>query len=100
MTKRPPYNRADKLSQGWEVEWCTSIPVDERGESEHDNATFSFRDFATEAEAMAFARTVLPQDQYGSVRVTPFHMERYESNLPGTFREYDSDCIYVESEEA
>jgi hypothetical protein len=86
------------LAEGFEVEWCVSIPTDECGDSLHDDADFRFADFATEAEAMAHAAAVFPLDQYGSVRVTKFHTEPYENGRPGSFREYDSDPVYFEGQ--
>jgi hypothetical protein len=76
------------MDKGWEVEWCTHIPVLPCGDSDIDNATLKHKDFATEAEAFEFARKVFPQDKFGCVRVTEFWSEFYEQGRPGKYREY------------
>ena len=86
----------------YEVEWCTHIPPmpEMPDEGDHDNAVFEVEDFRTEAEALAKAKEVLPLDQYGSVRISPFHVERYEPGYPATYREYhDRDIQYYSGDD-
>jgi DNA primase catalytic subunit len=86
------------LNEGWEVEWCVSVPMNEFGEADHDSADRRFQDFKTEGEARAFAVKVLPSDWYGGVRLTPFYTEPYNDGYPGGSREYSADAEYIEKE--
>ena len=85
---------------GYEVEWCSHIPELYPGEADHDNAVCHFEDFRTLEEAKAFAKKVYPQDQYGSVRITPFEIVRLSDEYPfGKTREHTADPEYYEGED-
>jgi len=92
------------LSEGWEVEWCVKQGVTDLGNGEFeanpDKDENTFADFATHAEAIKCAKRVLRFDQYGSVRITKFHSERYEPDCPATFREYDGHSEFVEEQQS
>lgn len=81
---------------GWEVEWCNYIERDEDG-IDPDSARYCTKDFDTKERAVAYAEKMLPYDQFGSVRVTPFHSEQYEPGVPAYYREHDGDSEYVEA---
>lgn len=84
------------LKEGWEVEYCDNLPRDEHGDADIDRATYVVRDFATKRAALRYAKKVLPLSAFGSVRVTQFYSERYEPELPATFREYLGESIFIE----
>lgn len=91
------YRMKQELSEGWEVEWCFDLPRDSDGSVDIDSAKYQYADFKTKEAAIIHAKKVLPLDQFGSVRITPFHSEHYEEGCSATFREYDSDAEYVEA---
>ena len=98
MSKVSEHMLLTKLSEGWEVEWCTELPcVEGTNDADIDRAKYQRADYPTKSEAMKVAKRVLRFDQFGSVRVTQFHSERYEPDCPATYREYDGDSIIVES---
>lgn len=63
---------------GFEVEWCSSIPVDEYGDNNLDAAVYHSVYFKTEDEALTYAKSIYPKDQFGSVQITPFEIDRDE----------------------
>jgi hypothetical protein len=86
-----------RLMKGWEVEWCKNVPVDkESGDADIDRADMHCRDFATKEQAMAFAKKKLPEDWFGSVRVTEFALEPFEPGYPGLTKEYVGQTEYIE----
>jgi hypothetical protein len=84
------------MKSGWEVEWCSELPLTPEGETDHDSATFRIKDFADHEAAIRFAKQILSKDQYGSVRVTRFHQEPYRDGYPGSFREYDGESEHID----
>ncbi len=85
-----------KLKKGWEVEWCIELPETEWGDADIDAAKYKRRDFEKKDDALAFAKTVLSQDQFGSVRVTPFEWEPLENEPWVSSFEFTGDPIYVD----
>ena len=84
---------------GWEVEWCSHLPPmpGVPDEADMDNAVYETRDFDTREEALAFAREVYPRDKFGSVRITPFEMQRLSEEWPyGITREHMSESEFYE----
>jgi hypothetical protein len=63
-----------------------------------DAATYKSADFATKQEAIAFAKSVLPKDCFGSVRVTEFEMQEIMPSIPAWDREYVADSVEVSDE--
>ncbi len=72
-TMKRPWLEGDT---GWEVEWCSVLPVDENGDADRDSATHVARYYRDKAAAEVYARKVYPKDQFGSVAITPFVLER------------------------
>ena len=66
--------------RAWEVDWCASIPVDEHGDSDLDNADQRTERFGTRPEADERARAVLPQDVLGAVTVTAVEFTAYDED--------------------
>jgi hypothetical protein len=84
---------------GWEVEWCSHIPLDENGDGLLDQAERHFRDFVEKSDAEAFAKEVYPLDAFGSVRITPFTIEPLADDIPHVAtREYTADSEFYEGE--
>ena len=82
---------------GWEVEWCSHLPVNEFGDADIDRAKYHRRYFQKRDAAFTFARQVLSKDVFGSVIVTPFAMEPLCNTWPyGKTIEYTADAEYVE----
>lgn len=86
---------------GYEVEWCSKLGRTEDGEEfDPDQNEMHFRDFSTLDEARAFAKEIFPQDQYGSVRITPFEIMPLSDTWPhGSYREYTGDGEHYEGDE-
>jgi hypothetical protein len=87
-------HQGNKLERGFEVEWCSKLPVDEFGSSDFDRATMNCVDFATIEDARVFAKEIYPKDMIGEVRITEFEMVPYEPGLPGTYAEYIGESEY------
>jgi len=86
-----------RLQNGFEVEWCSSIPVNEEtGERELDEAVYEYRDFETVDSARTYALEVLPKDCFGSVRVTRFEMALVEPGYKAMTREYIGEPEYID----
>lgn len=81
---------------GFEVEWCSKLPLFADGSCDIDHATYLTQDFATEPEAIAYAREVLPKDCFGVVRVTPFEMQEIEPGIRAYRREFTADSEHIE----
>lgn len=88
-----------RLLRGWEVEWCAGCPVVD-GDTDIDAADMRFRDFATQAAAMDFARKVYKDSFFGCAMVNEFYLEPFEPGFPGLTREYVGQAIEVSSDEA
>lgn len=86
------------LMKGWEVEWCSDVPVID-GDAQLDDAKMHFKDFPLDkkAEAVAFAKEKVKDDWFGSVRITEFEMVPYEPGYPGLCREHVGQPEYIES---
>ena len=82
-----------KLMKGFEVEWCVELPIvpGTKNDADIDRAKYARTDFADKPVAMAFAKTVLPKDCFGAVRVTEFEMQEIEPGVPAWDREYVAD---------
>lgn len=89
--------KSNRILTGWEVEWCDSIERESDGSMNPDSGTYRIKDFSDKEKAEAFARSVLPKDVFGSVRLTPFHREPYEEGLSATYKEYDRDSEFIEA---
>jgi hypothetical protein len=86
-----------RLLKGYEVEWCKGVPVDEEsGDADLDAADMRIKDFADLEAARRFARKKLPEDWFGSVRITPFELQPYEPGYPGLCKEYVGNPEYIE----
>lgn len=86
-----------QLMRGWEVEWCAGCPVVD-GDTDLDRADMHYADFSNKEDAMKFAAEKLPQDFFGSVRVTEFRMEPLVCGHPRPLtREYVGDSEYVDA---
>ena len=84
------------ITSGYEVEWIIEWPIDEHGDANPDKAVYSYRDFSTLKAARKFAREVAaPACKAGDVMIHAFHSERYEPELPATYREYDGQPEFV-----
>ncbi len=87
---------------GWEVEWCYELPLDELGDADIDAAKYKRRFFKSIELARIYASVILPQDNFGSLLITPFTVELAEDEYPnaGTRIEYtgDSECYDGETE--
>lgn len=85
------------LKAGWEVEWCTHIPlIPGTQDGDLDMATYMRSDFADKAAALAFAAKVFQEDKFGCVRVSQFEMVAWEPGWPKTRREYIGEPEYVD----
>lgn len=93
--------RSRRLGErGFEVEWCDLLPMIEGTnppEADMDKARWRRKLFKTKDEAIAFAKQVLPEDKFGSVRVTPVEwQDPIGENLWPTFCwEYIGDSIEI-----
>lgn len=87
-----------RLMKGWEVEWCSHVPVID-GDAQLDDAVMHFKDFPIEQKdkAVEFAKKKLEIDWFGSVRITEFYMEPFEPGYPGLTREYSGQPEYIDS---
>ena len=87
---------------GWEVEWCSNLPrcEDDPESCDHDQATYEFRDFRNQQEAMTFAKEIYPKDQYGSVRITRFVLDWAIPGDPhcGIEKQYADDADYYDGD--
>jgi hypothetical protein len=85
--------------EGFEVEWCKFLPLDELGRAEMVREVLP-----TRKEALARAKAVYPKDQVGAVRITPVKfVDPYGDGLQSTFRwdpmgRYDDDVEFYEGE--
>lgn len=86
-----------KLMHGWEVEWCSELPIDEFGDTDMDRAVMCFRDFQTLEAARKFAKRILPKDQFGVVTINEFQMIPFEPGYPPTDRDYIGRAEHIES---
>lgn len=66
---------AVRLREGFEVEWCSKLPVDEHGDADHDSATIEVHYISTIEAARRKAVEVFPLDQYKQVLITPFRID-------------------------
>lgn len=82
----------------WEVQWTLSIPKDEYGESNHDEADTRVRDFKTEAAARRWAERVYPKDAYGCVIMTKMEFVAYEEGKPYGFWDAAGDPKHYSGE--
>jgi hypothetical protein len=86
-----------RLMNGYEVEWCAGVPVDEEsGDADLDRADMRIEDFADIKAARRFAKKKLKEDWFGSVRITPFALEPFEPGYPGLTKEYTGEPEYIE----
>lgn len=76
----------------WEVEWAVSVEREDDGSMLPDTAQYVIKDYATRDAAVKYAKTVVARDVFGSVRVTPFHIDELFE------REYDGDAEYIEED--
>ena len=79
--------------KGWEVEWCVELPIvpGTKNDADFDRAKYARADFADKPAAMAYAKSVLPKDCFGAVRVTEFVMHEIEPRARAWNREYVAD---------
>ena len=70
--------------EGWEVDWCKELPSypDDPNTVDTDNEKRVCRNFKTEAEALAYAKSIMPLAVDGDVRLTPFVLERLDEDFP------------------
>lgn len=88
---------------GWEVEWCSQLAYQDPEHPEDgidpDQCVYEFRNFRTRDAAMAFAREIFPNDQFGSVRITPFTIEALSDTWPhGRSQQFTADSEFYEGE--
>ena len=80
------YDRPQLGDRMFEVEWCTKIPRDENGDADLDRATYRIGMVATREAALALAKKVYPQDQFGCVAVTEMeYSDELGDGVPATF---------------
>ena len=73
--------------KAFEVEWCSVLPRNKNGDAEPDLATYEFRVLDTYDAALAFAKSIYPKDQWGSVRITPVEfVDPFGDGIKRTFR--------------
>ena len=84
------------MMEGYEVETCVYLPVKD-GDTDYDGATYRRFDIASKDEAIGLAQRLLPKDCWGSVVITPFHREPFDSHYPSVLHKvYDGDSFYVD----
>jgi len=64
----------------YEVEWTSSVPLDEDGDALLDQATNVVKRFEGYDDALSYAKKVLPKDWWHSVMLTPCHYERHNED--------------------
>ena len=69
----------------WAVDWTASIPKDEYGDSDLDNADERCERYASRELAIARAKAVLPLDAFGCVTVTAVEFVPYDEDLAANF---------------
>ena len=86
-----------KLMKGFEVEWCVELPIvpGTKNDADIDRAKYARADFADKPAAMAYAKSVLPKDCFGAVRVTEFEMQEIEPGVRAWDRDYVADSEEV-----
>jgi len=96
-----------KKTQGirWCVEYCSEIPVDEFGDSDHDNAVWIAKHFQSLDAAKAYMATIRHLDAYGCARLHveeiqfAFHCERngaiYEWECTESYEMDDDGNLYT-----
>ena len=79
-----------QLMKGFEVEWCVELPIvtGTTNDADIDRAKYARVDFADKTVAMAYAKSILPKDCFGAVRVTEFEMQEIEPGVRAWDREY------------
>lgn len=102
--KKNPLPKSRVGDRAWLVEWCHFRYQDEDGTGDPDRDQTSSRRFASREEAMAYAKEVYPQDQYGAVMVTQVEFTPYDeddvADFPHAgFWEATADTEYYEGEE-
>lgn len=83
------------MRKGFEVEWCAGCPVRD-GETDLDNADMRIAEFEDIKAARRFAKKKLPQDFFGSVRITQFELQPFEPGYPGLTKEYIGEPEYID----
>ncbi len=87
-----------QLNAGWEVEWCKKVPTFSDGSADMDNAEYVIHELPTREAAVAKAKEVLPQDAFGSVRVTEFVYEAPDPDMPWhKTKEFVGDPKHIEA---
>lgn len=86
------------IAKGWEVEWCASVPRNESGDLEIDLADYRTEDCRDKESAVRLAQSKLPEDFFGSVRVTPFELVPLFPGARVTTREYTAEAEHIEDD--
>ncbi len=72
----------------WEVEWCSKLAFyEDSTDTDMDRCTMSFRYFATEAEAVAFAAKTWPETvkTFGVVEICEVRFTAYDDDDAAEF---------------
>lgn len=86
----------------WAVDWTASIPKDENGDSDIDNADERCERYSNREIAIARAKAVLPLDAFGCVTVTevafvPYDDDDAEMYPHVGYWEATSECEVIDS---
>jgi len=82
------------MLKGFEVETCVHVPLFPDGSCDLDKADYRVTEVKTLPEAMRLAKELLPNDFFGSVRVTEFEREEVEYGYWS--KEYIGETQHIE----